>query len=120
MNLKSKDIWLNSFYWSKLFSNDGAQLYLIFQPICKTIKKFSGLPNIISQWESNGLSNEKLQLPYTTNKCLSPILVSLHNSSIRWRFEGSCLKQEDTTPFTPSNNVNLFIVYELDTRSHKI
>ena len=30
------------------------------------------------------------------------------------RFEGSCLKQEDTAPFTPNNVVNLFIVYKLD------
>ena len=79
------------------------------------MKKCSGLPNRISQWESNGLPNEKFQPPYTKNKWLSPTLAWLHNSGIRWRFEGSCLKQEDTTPFTPSNNVNLFIVYKLDT-----
>ena len=38
----------------------------------------------------------------------------MNNSRIRLRFEGSCLKQEHTPPFTPSNVVNLFIVYELD------
>ena len=38
----------------------------------------------------------------------------MNNFRIRLRFEGSCLKQEDTTPFTLSDVVNLFIVYELD------
>ena len=38
----------------------------------------------------------------------------MNNFRIRLRFEGSCLKQEDTAPFTLSNVVNLFIVYELD------
>ena len=36
------------------------------------------------------------------------------NTRIRLKFKGSGLKQEDTTPFTPKNVVNLFIVYELD------
>ena len=44
------------------FNNDGAQLYLIFQPIPKIVTTFSGLPDTISQWESKGLSNEKLCL----------------------------------------------------------
>ena len=32
----------------------------------------------------------------------------------RLRFEGSCLKQKNTAPFTPNNVVNLYIFYELD------
>ena len=39
--------------------NDGAQLYLIFQPIYKTITIFSGLKDTISEWKSKGLSNGK-------------------------------------------------------------
>ena len=42
------------FIGQSYFNNDGAQLYLIFQPICKTVTTFSGLPNIILQWESKG------------------------------------------------------------------
>ena len=37
------------------FNNDGAQPYLIFQPIYKTIITFSGLQHTISEWESKGL-----------------------------------------------------------------
>ena len=33
---------------------------------------------------------------------------------MRSRFEGSCLRQEDTAPFTPTNGVYLFNVDELD------
>ena len=40
------------FVGQSYFNNDGAQLYLIFQPIFKTVTTFSGLPNIILQWES--------------------------------------------------------------------
>ena len=39
---------------------------------------------------------------------------------IRLRFEGSCLKQEDTTIVTPNNLVNLFTVYELDSWSQDL
>ena len=95
------------------FNNDGAQLYLIFQPIYKNITTFSGLSNIISEWESKRLSNEKSRPPYTTNKTLSPKL-QWKKYKLRLRFEGSCLKQENTTRITPNNIVNLFIVYELD------
>ena len=39
---------------------------------------------------------------------------------IKLRFEGSCLKQEDTTIVTPNNLVNLFTVYELDSWSQDL
>ena len=38
----------------------------------------------------------------------------MNNTKIRFKFKGSCLKQEDKAPFTPNNVVNLFIFYELD------
>ena len=53
------------------FNNDGAQLYLIFQPIYKTITTFPGLPDTISEWESKRFSNAKIMPPYTTSKTLS-------------------------------------------------
>ena len=53
---------LSLFTGQSYFNNDGAQLYLIFQPSYKTITIFSGLPFIISESESKGLSNENLNL----------------------------------------------------------
>ena len=103
---------LSLFIGKRYFNNDGAQLYLIFQPIYKTITMLSGLTYSVSEWESKGLSNEIFTPPYTANKSLSPKLI--WNES-RIRFKGSCLKQEDKAPFTPKNVVNIFIVYELDT-----
>ena len=60
------------FIGQSYFNNDGAQLYLIFHPIYKSITTFSGLPDTISEWESKGLSNKTFQPPYTENESLSP------------------------------------------------
>ena len=104
---------LGLFIVQSYFNNDGARLYLIFQPIYKNFTTFSGLPYTISEWEFKGLSNEKRTLPYTANKNLSPKLV-WNKSRLILRFKEKCLKQEDQAPFTPDNVVHLFIVYELD------
>ena len=64
----------------------------------------------MSEWESKGLSNEKFWPSYTS---LSPKL-QWNKYRLRLGFQGSCLKQEDTSPITPNNVVNLFIVFELD------
>ena len=95
------------------FKNDGAQFYLIFQPIYKIITTFSGVKDTISGWESKGLSNEKVTNPYITNKILSSKLLS-NKSRLRLRLGGSHLKQEDTTLSTPNSVANLFIAWELN------
>ena len=51
---KLKTFDLDLFISQSYFNSDGVQLFLIFQPILKTITTFSGLPEIISQWESKG------------------------------------------------------------------
>ena len=51
---------------------------------------------------------------YVANVSVCSKLIWIHNSRIRLKFKGSCLKQEDAAPFTPSNVADLFIVYELD------
>ena len=83
------------------FNNDAAQLYVIFQPIYKTIIIFSDLPRTISEWNSKGLSNEKIKPPYTANKCLSSKLIWMNNSRIRLKFKESSLKREDWAAFKP-------------------
>ena len=62
-----------------------AQLYLIFRLSYETILTFSGLSDTILKWEFKGLSNEKIQTPFTTNKILSPKPV-LYNSRIKLKF----------------------------------
>ena len=51
--------------------------------------------------------------PQSLNKGLSPKLL-WNKSRLGFRFEGSCLKQEDIAPLTPKNLVNVFIVFGLD------
>ena len=57
--------------------------------------------------------------PFISNKSLSLRLV-WHNSRIKLKFTGNCLKQEDRTAYTPNNVVNLSIVYELDRWSQEL
>ena len=57
---------------------------------------------------------------YIANASVCPKLVWMNNSKIRLKFKGSCLKKKDKAPFTPSNVVNLFIAYELDTWSRDL
>ena len=53
------------------FFNDGAQLYLIFQPVHYTLKRLGDAEKIIS-WKPKSLSTEKLTSPTTTDNSLSP------------------------------------------------
>ena len=55
----------NLFIGQSYFNNDGAQLYLIFQSIYKTISTFFILPGTFSEWKSKGLSNGKIMLSFT-------------------------------------------------------
>ena len=107
------------FIGQSYFNNDGAQFYLIFQPIYKIITRCSSLKDTISEWESKGLSNEKCKSPDTANKFLCPKLF-WNKFRLRLRFKGSCLKQEETSPFIPDNVLNLFIVCELDAWSRDL
>ena len=104
------------FISQKYFNNDGSQVFLIFKPTTKL--SFSFLDKI-SEWESKGLSNEKIKLPVTADKSLSPKLAWMNESGIRLRFTGSSFRQKFPT-LTLKNVVNLFIVYELDRQSQDL
>ena len=56
--------------------------------------------------------SEKFTPPFIANNSLSLKLIC-NNSTLRLKFEGSFLKQEEKTPFTPNSLVNLISVYEL-------
>ena len=73
----------NLFTGQSYFNNDGSQNYLILQPIYQTITTFSGLTDIISEWDSKGFSNEKFTHPFTSSKNLSQKPVWMNNSRIR-------------------------------------
>ena len=50
------------------FDEDGAQNYLVFQPI---LKYFTLNSNWITKWKSKGLSNESLEVVSTTSNTLT-------------------------------------------------
>ena len=66
---------------------DHTQSFLIFQLVFKTFLMSAGLTNTVVEWESKGLSNEKIR-PTTANNSLFPKLRSTNNSKIRVEFNG--------------------------------
>ena len=82
------------------------QLYLVFQPIYKTISIFSCLLKKISKWESKGLSNEKFPPPFATSKSFSPKLIWFYNYKVKLKLEENFLKQEDKAGFTPKKLIH--------------
>ena len=66
----------------------------------------AGPTDTIVAWQSEGLANEKMRTPTTSNNSLSPKL-KWHNSKMRVEFKGSFLNK---VTFTTSIVVNLFIV----------
>ena len=94
------------------FEEDGANKYLVFQPI-KTYSKLNTNTLYISLWQSKGLSTETIDLPTTS---LSPLIDYVGNK-IRVKFIGSCLKQSNKLTYTQKATVNIYIFYELDASS---
>ena len=66
---------LSLFIGQSYYVNDGAQLYLILQPLYYTLKRLGDTEKVASR-KSKDLSAEKLTTPTTTDSSLSP--------SIKW------------------------------------
>ena len=73
------------------FEDDGAQNWLVFQPIHRYFKTASDNPSIILSWKSKGLSDESINAPTTSNKFLDPSL-DFVGTKARVKFGGDCLK----------------------------
>ena len=69
VNLQTYD--LSLFIGQSYFVNDGAQLYLILQPLYYTLKTIGDTRNFAS-WKSKGFKVEKLTTPTITDNSLSP------------------------------------------------
>ena len=104
--LKSFDL---GYFIGKIhFDEDGAQNYLVFQPI---LKYFTLNSNRIRKWESKGLSNESLEVVSTSDNTLTPS-VNYYGDKVRLRFTGSVLQQKTVT-YSHKKVVNLYVVYEI-------
>ena len=77
-------------------SDDGAQNYLVFQPMRKYFITSVKDSTYVSSWESKVLPNEKISPIITPNYNRAPSL-AYDNVKIRLKFLGSLLKQDKIT-----------------------
>ena len=91
------------------FEEDGAQNYLVFQPI-KRYFKING--KYISSWKSKGLSDETIT-PYATSDNSLNLLIDYYGSKVRVKFNKVCLKQSNNVTYDSGSKVNIYIAYEL-------
>ena len=94
------------------FDEDGAQNYLIFQPLIRYFEFITNTSRYISSWKSKGLSTESIKPPTTSDNSLAAAL-DYYGTKTRVNFTGSCLKQGKVT-FNHKKVVNTYIVYELN------
>ena len=79
-------------------------MYRYFERVSKT-------DDLILQWKSKGLSDEKINPPTTSYNSLNPAL-SYYGTKTTVKFDGSCLKQPKLT-YPHGKTVNIYIVYKL-------
>ena len=99
------------------FEEDGTQIYLAFQPMCRYFKMITNT-DYISSLKSKGLSAESIKPPTTCDNSLTPAL-GYYSTKTRVKFTGSCLTQSKIS-YTHGKVVNIYIVYELGAYSSHI
>ena len=108
---KLKTFDLDYFIGKSHFEEDGAQNYLVFQPLNKYFKVIANT-DYVSSWKSKGLSAESIKPPTTSDNNLAPELNYYDDFKVRVKFTRSCLKQPNFT-YTHKTIINIYIVYEL-------
>ena len=108
-NIKKLQTFDSSYFRGKShFEEDGAQNYLIFQPIIKYFrisKKYS------LSCKSKCLSDETITLYATSDNSLTP-LIDHYGSKVRVKFNKGCLKQSNKLTYSYRAKVSIYIVYE--------
>ena len=105
---------LSYFIGKNHFEEDGAQNYLVFQPIVGYFKvnTIIYVANYVLSWKCKGLSVEGIKTPATSDNSLTPALSSYDDFKVRVKFTGNCLKQSKIS-YTYEKVVNIYIVYEV-------
>ena len=95
------------------FEEDGAQDYLVFQPMYRYFKRIAGVGrgNYIHFWKSKGFPDGNVTPPVTPDYSFAPKL-NYFGIKTRVEFKGSCLKQ-DKIMYNYRKTKNIYIVYEL-------
>ena len=95
--LKKLQTFDSGYFKSKnYFGEDGAQKYLVFQPIFIYFKisTINNNTNYVLLRKSKGSSDETIKPPTTSDNSLTPTLSYNLARKIRVKFSGSCLKQD--------------------------
>ena len=104
---KLKTFDLGYFIGKSYFDEDGAQNYLVFQPI---LEYFTLNSNWLTKWKSKGLSNENLEVVSTSKNTLTP-LINYYGDKVRLRFTGSVYnKKQLHTAYSHKKVVNFYVV----------
>ena len=103
---------MNYFIGKSYFEEDGAQNYLVFQPIKRYFKIITN-SKFISSCKSKGLSDETIKPYATSDNSLTPLIDYYYGDNVRAKFNGSCLKQSNKLAYSYGTKVNIYIVYEL-------
>ena len=91
-NIKKLQTFDSSYFRGKsYFEENGAQNYLVFQPIIRYFRIIANT-KYISSWKSKGLSDETIT-PYATSDNSLTSLIDYYGSKIRVKFNKDCLKQ---------------------------
>ena len=80
------------------FEKYGTQNYLVYQPMQRCFKSVAGVGTgiYIYFWKPEGLSDENVTAPTTSDYSLNPQLSDL-GTKTRVEFKGGCLKQDKVT-----------------------
>ena len=100
------------FHYKSHFDDDGAQNWLVFQPMHRYFKTVNANDSNILSWKSKGLSVESIKPPTTSNTLLNPSL-NFIGTKARVTFNGDCLKLEKIT-FNYKEIANIYIAYEIE------
>ena len=103
---------MSYFIGKSYFEEDGAQNYLVFQPIKRYFKIITN-SKFISSCKSKGLSDETIKPYATSDNSLTPLIDYYYGDNVRAKFNGSCLKQSNKLAYSYGAKVNIYIVYEL-------
>ena len=119
---KLKTFDLSYFIGKNYFEGDGAQNYLVFQPIIRYFKvnAIINVTDYILSWIKyiyiyiKGLSAETIKPLTMFDNNLTPTISYYYPTKIRVKFTGSYLKQQKII-YNHGKIVNIYIVYEFGT-----
>ena len=95
------------------FEEDGAQYYLVFQPMYRYFKIIAGVSNgsHVYYRKSKRLSDKEINSIKTSNYSVIPYL-DYYGSKIKEKFNGICLKQDKIT-YTRGEIEKIYIAYKI-------